>query len=193
MESEEHRTEPPVDGQARGASASRRSLLARGLVAGPVALASMRPVKTLANSYYCTMSGWHSFSKNGKTSAHPKNKCKSGKSKSRFSGGSSWPSKCPNYKGNYVTLKSSTKFDALFPNNLQYPNSSSDQTTLLTYLGKSCDQGTFITAIFNAENMGSNYPFTPSQIYTIWTTPSYLGSGVTFAQAVTFFNQLDIS
>ena len=63
----------------------RRRLLLRGLVGGPVVLAGMRPVRTLAKAKkYCQYSGWHSFKVDAHTSASPngKTKCTSGKSPS---------------------------------------------------------------------------------------------------------------
>jgi hypothetical protein len=169
-------------------SHSRRRLLTRSLIGGPLALAAMRPVKTLASSSYCNYSGWHSFKLDANTSQAPKTKCTTGKKSGHYNTGSGWPATIASHTGTTVTLHatggSATKFKNLFP--------GTDSTTLLTYLGGSANQGVFITALFNAKNV-AGYPFTCAQIYAIWSNPALLGSGVTLAGAALFFSQLDVN
>jgi hypothetical protein len=172
-------------------SPSRRSLLTRGLIAGPVALTAMRPVKTLASTYYCNYSGWHSFKLNSKTSAHPKKgtKCGSGHQITHYSKNSkNWPKSCRNYSNSTVTISSTSTWSHIF--------GGSDSTKLLTYLqkGASNNQACFIAAVFNSSQI-SGYPLTAYQICEIWNNPSSVTgwSGVSQTQAALFFSQLDLN
>ncbi len=184
----------PAKGPRSGLSDSRRKLLTRGLIGGPVALAAMRPVKTLAWSHYCSFSGWQSISKaktnHTVTSAAPKGTCTEGRTISHYSGGAHWPSSIKDHTGqNDVTLTSSgngaTTFMQLFGGN--------DAITLVSYLSGNLTQATFIAALFNAALLGGGYPFKVRQIYDIWKTPTLLGPGATQTDAAVFFNQLDVN
>lgn len=174
-------------GRRRDPSSSRRKLLIRGLVGGPVALAAMRPVKTFAAKKYCQYSGWASFKAHPHTSAAPKQKCTVGKKIGHYKTGG-WPSSIKNYAGYTTTLYQGgthpTQFKKLF--------GGSDATTCATYLNGTSNQASFICAAFNAQQV-SGYPFTVPQIYAIWTNPSLLGHGVTQSGAALFFEQLNVN
>ena len=136
----------------------RRRLLLRGLVAGPVVLAGMRPVRTLAKAKkYCQYSGWHSFNVDAQTSASPngKTKCTSGKSPSavkrklaklpkneKQNGGKQSAYSMPNRWGKTVYLYQSTTFRNLF--------GSGSTNTLSQCLQGGGTDAAFLTALYNA-------------------------------------------
>jgi hypothetical protein len=192
---------PPDAPTAAVHTALRRRLILGGMVGLPAALAVMKPVKTLAKAKKaCSYSGWHSFKLNSRTSAHPKSNCKGGK-KSNF-----WYSKAKkklpvtnkkngktitssytinNYAGHSTPLYQTTTFNQLF-------GSGSTQTIIQCLQSGSSNQGAFLTALLNATYLGGwGYPYTQSDIYKIWHTPTTLGTGVTQTQAALFFQQLD--
>jgi hypothetical protein len=187
----------------------RRRLLLRGLVGGPVVLAGMRPVRTLAKAKkYCQYSGWHSFKVNAQTSASPngKTKCTSGKRppvvKKRLSklpkdkkhnGGKPSPYSMPNYRGTTVYLYQSTTFRDLF--------GSGSTNTLSQCLQGGDTYAAFLTALYNAYvyySPSGGYPLQYTDVYAVWDqnwtklSPGASGlNGLTPSQAALFFEQLD--
>lgn len=175
----------PASSAQNERSVLRRRLLLRGLVGGPVALAAMRPVRTLAaKKYYCKKSGWSSFKVNAKTSAVPKQTCKAGKKVTYYQNGAGWPTSIPNSGGQSISIScTSTQWKHLF--------AGADTTLCNSYLGSSpaVNQTYFCCALFNAQ-LVSGFPFTVAQIYQIWNNPATLGTGVTQTQAALFLGQL---
>jgi hypothetical protein len=180
-------------------AALRRRLILGGMVGVPTALAVMKPVKTLAKAKkVCSYSGWHSFNLNTHSSAHPKNNCTTGIKQS------TWHSKAKNklpkqkkknghqvnsnysiqnYLGKATLLYQTTKFSELFH--------SSVSTTIINCLNSSTStEGAFLAALFNATWIGG-YPYTASKIYSLYTNPTQLGSGVTLSTVANYLRDLD--
>ncbi len=166
---------PPAS-EAKPAPTARRRLLRTGLVAGPVALLTAgKPVKTLASSYYCSFSGWNSanLSKKGKgkgkTLSHtpPTGSCTDAngpsyyveKSGSTYTATKYWPS----------AYSKTVKFAGLFPAG---PASSYSTLTAVNILGEhpTSVDALIIAALFDAATHESGFPYTTSEVQTLWST-----------------------
>jgi hypothetical protein len=177
---------PPVAEAKPVAPTARRRLLRTGLIGGPVALLTAgKPVKTLASSYYCNMSGWNSINvskkkgKSGKSGSKGKTlshtpatgTCSTGKPPSSWittSKGKTVPNDWPSsFNGHTLDTKyGTTKFSTVFgssPNNLQ-------NDSLLTILSSqsSTVEAYIIAAAFSSEKVGGFIP--SSQVASIWST-----------------------
>ena len=186
----------------------RRRLLLRGLVGGPVVLAGMRPVRTLAKAKkYCQYSGWHSFKVDAQTSASPngKSKCTSGKSPSVVK---RKLSKLPKSKKQNGGKQSRTRYPitgaqpSIF---IKAPPSGISSAAAAQIRSRNACKAVALTPPSSRRfttpmsyNSSGGYPLKYTDVYAVWDgnwanlSPGASGlKGLTSSQAALFFEQLD--